>query len=402
MTKKRILLISRCPPWPLHLGDRLIIYHLAHELDLAGHEIDLLAFVNRTEDWAEQGEYDMYFRHVELIPEPVRSQASYLRRLLLPGGRWPKRAEESWSPEMWQAIERRLQAQQYDAIHLFGGVQVYEFFGVLGGQAAIITPYESFSLYLRRVIENLIVGEGFKLSPTNTKIRLQGMIARQFERFMFAPYQRTVVVSEADRDELHGINPALKIEVIPNGVDTYHFRPRPTKRIPALLFVGNYEYAPNVDAALRLAREIFPAVQAQVPGVRLWLVGNAPTPEMRLLASDAIRVTGRVPDVRPYLARAAAFVCPLRLGAGIKNKVLEALAMGCPVVATPISIDGIAVRHEYEALVADGAELPEAAVRLLRDEALRQKFSVNGRQLMEQHYSWASVAERYEALYDTL
>ncbi len=402
MTKKRILLISRCPPWPLYLGDRLIIYHLAHEFELAGHEIDLLAFTNRPEDWTEQGEYDMYFRHVELIAEPLRSQASYLRRLLLPGARWPKRADESWSPEMWGAIERRLQAQEYDAVHLFGGVQVYEFFGALGGRTAIITPYESFSLYLRRVIENLTVGEGFKFSPTNTKIRLQRLIARQFERFMFAPYQETVVVSEADWDELLDINPALKIVVIPNGVDTYHFRPRPTKRIPALLFVGNYDYAPNVDAALRLAREIFPAVQAQVPGVRLWLVGNAPTPEMRSLASDAIRVTGRVPDVRPYLARAAAFICPLRLGAGIKNKVLEALAMGCPVVATPISIDGIAVRHEHEALVADGAELAEAAVRLLRDEALRHKFSVNGRQLIEQHYSWASVADRYEALYDTL
>lgn len=401
MTKKRILLISRCPPWPLYLGDRLIIYHLAHELELAGHEIDLLAFTNRPEDLAEQGEYDMYFRHVELIPEPARSQASYLRRVVLPASRWPKRAEESWSPQMWRAIERRLKAEQYDAIHLFGGIQVYEFFGALAGRQAIITPYESYSLYLRRVLDKASVGAGVKLSLVHAKTYLQRMMARQFEHFMFAPYQKMVVVSEADRDELLGINPTLPVEVIPNGVDTYEFRPRPTRRVPALLFVGNYEYAPNVDAVLRLVHEIFPVVQAQIPEAHLWLVGNAPTPEMVALANDSIRVTGRVPDVRPYLARAAVFVSPLRLGAGIKNKVLEALAMGCPLAATPISIDGIAVRHEHDALVADDNKaLIEAAVRLLRDDDLRQKFSLNGRALIERQYSWTSTAQRYEALYD--
>src|SRR6185503_17760344 len=122
----------------------------------------------------------------------------------------------------------------------------------------------------------------------------------------------------------------------------------------------------NVDAAIRLATEIFPAVQARVPQVRLWLVGNAPPPALSAVANDSIRVTGRVPDVRPYLARASAFVSPLRLGAGIKNKVLEALAMGCPVIATPISLDGIAVRDAQEALVADGHAMIDGIVRLLQ------------------------------------
>src|SRR6185369_1254580 len=204
------------------------------------------------------------------------------------------------------------------------------------------------------------------------KNHIQFQIAQRFESFMFTPYADTVVVSNRDRDELVQINPALKVTVIPNGVDTYEFRPRPVQRIPALLFVGNYEYAPNVDAALRLATEIFPAVQARVPQVRLWLVGNAPPPELMAVARDAIRVTGRVPDVRPYLARASAFVSPLRLGAGIKNKVLEALAMGCPVVATTVSLDGIAVSDGLNAIEADGASMIDGIVRLLQDENLRK------------------------------
>jgi glycosyltransferase involved in cell wall biosynthesis len=322
--------------------------------------------------------------------------------MLLPGARWPRSADQSWSPAMWRAIQARLQAETYDVIHLFGGIQVYEFHHALGDMPTIITPYESYSLYLRRSIEAATVGEGLKPSPSRLVTHIQRIIARHFESFMFTPYRKTVVVSDRDRAELLGINPALQVEVIPNGVDTYEFRPRPTRRIPALLFVGNYEYAPNVDAALRLAREILPAVQAKIPEVRLWLVGNAPTPEMQALANDSIRVTGRVPDVRPYLARAGAFVSPLRLGAGIKNKVLEALAMGCPVVATPLSVDGIAVTDGHDALIADGDQLVENVVRILGDGDLQGRLSVNGRKLIESRYSWDHVAERYLSLYDQI
>lgn len=394
----RILLISRCPPYPLYLGDRLIVYHLADELEARHHHIDLLAFANRPEDWHEQDQYDHYFDHVELFPEPVRSQASYLKRLLLPGARWPRTAEQSWSPPMWRAIENRLAAGNYDAIHLFGGIQVYELIGALGGRPAIITPYESYSLYLRR----LIASQSTAYSLSSVQQSLQHVIARRFESWMFSPYRQTIVVSDRDRDELRTLNPRLSVEVIPNGVDLYEFRPRPVKRIPALLFVGNYEYAPNVDAALRLVRDILPQVQQRVPKIKVWLVGNAPPPELRALASDTVRVTGRVPDVRPYLARAGVFVSPLHLGAGIKNKVLEALAMGCPVVASPLSVDGIAVQNGHDAIIGGETEQVEGIIRLLQDPALQQTLLVNGRRLVETLYSWSTVAERYEALYRSL
>lgn len=395
----RILLISRCPPWPLYLGDRLIVYHLAEELEARKHELDLLAFADRPEDWQEQDKYDHLFNQVQLFKDPPRSKLSYVKRLVIPGSRFPTRAEQSWSPDMWRAIEQQLATKHYDAIHLFGGVQVYEFYGALNGRQAIITPYESFSLYLRRVIEAKDTRKGLRPFPTDIINHIQFQITQRFESFMFTPYKETVVVSERDRDELTRINPLLNVTIIPNGVDTYRFRPRPVKRIPALLFVGNYEYAPNVDAALRLATDIFPAVQARVPQVRLWLVGNAPPRELKELANDSVRVTGRVPDVRPYLARASAFVSPLRLGAGIKNKVLEALAMGCPVIATPISLDGIAVRNGQEVIAADGAAMIDGIVGLLQNEGLQSMLSINGRKLIESRYSWDHVAEQYEGLY---
>lgn len=385
-----LLLISRCPPVPLHLGDRLIVWHLARELAQRGYAIDLLAFAQRETDWQEIDEYRQFFRHVELFPEAPRRPRALLQRLLLPWARFPQSAAQAWSGAMWQAIEARLRSTTYDAIHLFGGVQVYEFAPLFRDLPALITPYESYSLYLKRLI-----AQGGGLAA-----RLQRRFAQHYERWMYTPYAGVVVLSPPDRDELHALNPALSLHVIPNGIDTDFFTPQDTPRDPAtLLFVGNYEYAPNVDAALTLVQRILPAVQQHNPQARAQLVGNAPPPEVRALHSASVEVTGRVPDVRPYLAQATAFVCPLRVGAGIKNKVLEALAMGLPVVASPLSVDGIAAQHGTHALIAPVESLADETLRLLRDPALQQRLAQQGAALIQARYSWSGVADRYEALY---
>ena len=397
---RQILLISRCPPYPLHLGDRLIIWHLARELSQRNTVIDLLAFTTRPEDRQEIDLYRGFFRHITLIDEPRRTQMSYLKRLVWPDARFPAQAAESWSPTMWTAIEQQLAQHDYDLAQLFGGVQVYEYRHVLRDLPAIIVPYESYSLYLRRMIE---ANEHSRKGVQRYAPTIQHWLARRFESFMFSPYDRTVVVSQRDKDELLGINPALNIEVIPNGIDLNDFQRHDSQREPAtLLFTGNYEYEPNVDAALRLAREIFPQVQSQIPEAKLWLVGNAPTPAMQALASESVLVTGRVPDVRPTLAQATIFVSPLRLGAGIKNKVLEALAMGCPLVATPLSVDGIAITHNHDALIADDVNFVSEITRLLGDTALQKTLADNGRTLIEQRYQWRQVADQYESLYQTI
>ncbi len=350
-----ILLISRCPPYPLYLGDRLIVYNLVRQLARRGHTIDLLAFSDRFEDIAERDQYSDLFRQISIVADPPRTSFDYALRLLRPNARFPRRAERAWSPTMWEAVRHQVTTNDYDLVHLFGGIQVYEYAHAVEPLPAIITPYESYSLYLRRVVESESPTSkgGFETRPYVQRIRerLELRAARSFESWMFTPYQRVVVVSDRDRDELRGLNPALPVEVIPNGVNLEYFQASEETRDPyALLFTGNYEYAPNVDAALHLARDLFPRIRERIPDAKLWIVGNAPTPEMEALASDAITVTGRVPDMRTYLERAAVFVCPLRLGAGIKNKVLEALALRLPVIATPLSVDGIAVRDGQEAL----------------------------------------------------
>jgi glycosyltransferase involved in cell wall biosynthesis len=393
-----ILLISRCPPYPLHLGDRLIVYHLARHLSQRGHRIDLLALDDGAAGMdaiAHRHRYTDFFHDIQIFPDSRRSLLRLARRAILPSERFPRSADSAWSPDLWNAA-RHAASQPYDLVHVFGGISVYEIAGALVHLPRLITPYESYSLLLRRERE-----------VTDDKLiaRVRLAVARRYESFMFAPYERVVVVSEADAAELRTLNPDYRVEVIPNGVDLAYFYPISTPRTPGrLLFVGNFSYPPNVDAALWMAREVLPLIRAARPDAILRLVGSDPPPELTALASPYIQLTGRVEDVRPEYAAADVFLCGLRVGAGIKNKVLEALAMSCAVVATPISADGIAITPDHHALIAppDPAAFAAAALRALADPDLRDRLGANGHHLIKMQYSWDRAAQQYEALYQQI
>ncbi len=389
---KSILLISRCPPYPLHLGDRLILWHLARELSRRGHAIDLLALYDRENDVEQTAEYADCFRHIELVPEPRRDAAAYLRRLLFRSTRFASSADRSFCPPLWRLIQTYLKRYNYDLAHCFGAVSVYDYYPLFAELPNLITPYESHSLYLRSAARQ---------GQLSARALLPAV--RRFESFMFSPFDRTVVISNTDKAMLLSLQPALEIEVIPNGIDLARFQPRGLERDPCtLLFVGNFDYEPNQDAVRVLVERILPRVRSQAPAAKLQLVGVNPPDWMRALANEHIEITGEVPDVTSHLARATVFVCPLRYGAGLKNKVLEALAMCVPVVATPLSVDGIKARDGESAIVAPIERIADETSLLLKDASLREGLSRNGRELIESEYSWERTADRYERLYNEI
>jgi glycosyltransferase involved in cell wall biosynthesis len=232
-------------------------------------------------------------------------------------------------------------------------------------------------------------------------------MAQTYERIMFRGYGAVVVLAEPDRRMLQTLSSDLPLHIIPNGVDVEYFTSSGNDFDPAtLIFFGNLEYEPNHDGARWLATEVFPRVCEQIPHAKLLLVGNNPPADLQQIASGsggAIEVTGRVPDVRPYLEQAAIFVSPLRIGAGIKNKVLEAMAMARPMVISPLSADGIdLVKGKHAEFAESTEEMAQKIVALLQSPEHCQQMATANRTFIEQHFTWRRVADQYEALYSNL
>ena len=201
-------------------------------------------------------------------------------------------------------------------------------------------------------------------------------------------------VSEAEAALFRARTGLGNIRALSNGIDFDFFDPEADfARLdeaargqgPILLFTGQMDYPPNIDAVTWFAREVLPLV----PQARFIIAGRAPTAEVRALASDRVAVTGAVPDIRSWLAAADLVVAPLRIARGIQNKVLEAMAMARPVVASPAAFEGIEAEPGRDLVVADGAEAMAAEIsRLLADRAARESLGAAARMLVTQCYSW--------------
>lgn len=229
--------------------------------------------------------------------------------------------------------------------------------------------------------------------------------AARFGRFEAEAYARAdelVVVTQRDADVLRGRNATLQPTVIPNGVDTVRFSPAP-KDISgsAIVFHGAMDYAPNVDAAQFLVRDILPIVRQRHPDARVVLAGRNPNAAVRELSAPNVSVTGELDSVAPVIQQATVYVCPMRVGSGIKNKLLEAMACGAAIVATPLATAGIGIQRGVHALIEDHAgSIASAVSDVLGDPQLRSGLGRAARELAEQR-SWSRCAEEFERVYLT-
>src|SRR5208283_3320077 len=182
---------------------------------------------------------------------------------------------------------------------------------------------------------------------------------RREEVAAFRSFDGVTFCSEADQARARHLVPSLTSAVVPNAVDVGYFRPSPAGPSPdgkTVLFFGAINYFPNVDGLLYLLREVWPLLARSHPEARLKIVGQAPTPQILAFRGPRVEVTGKVEDVRPHLAKAAVTVVPLRVGGGTRFKILEAMAMGRPVVSTSLGAEGILARPGEDILLADEPE----------------------------------------------
>ena len=384
--------MSRCLPLPRHRGDRLILFHLLRGLRARGHHCSVVALSEPSDDDSIRAASAALADVLEVVPERPRSGLAYLLRI---GAPFPSRASRAWHPEAWKAIVRLTRDHDHDIVHFLGGIQVYEHRDAVPGRVRLIHPYESYSWWLTRAIE---------AAPTRlAKVThwLRKSAARSYERRIYRGFDRVVVSTDRDERCLRSLLPGLPTAVLPLGVDLPS-EVVPVERRPesSVIFVGTLSYGPNVRAALRLVKDVLPRLREQVADAAVALVGADPPEAVRRLEGPRVRVTGTVPDVLPWLSRARVFVSALQDGAGMKSKVLEAMAAGTPVVATPMSCDGLDVRDGDHVLLADSPQdLANGAARVLRDDDLASRLARSARRLVEERYGWPTVVSRTEELY---
>jgi sugar transferase (PEP-CTERM/EpsH1 system associated) len=227
--------------------------------------------------------------------------------------------------------------------------------------------------------------------------RYEEAAARLFDRSLFISLEETVLFRQRICDR--------PITVLPNGVDTDYFSPMQRNVAfdgqPVIVFTGVMDYFPNVDAVTYFSQEVFPPVRKVIPQAQFYIVGRNPVRRVRELAyPPSITVTGAVPDVRPYLARAAVAVAPFRVARGVQNKVLEAMAMQLPVVGTSVAFEGIpATRNDGVRTANDPETFAREVVELLQgDKELRRQCGRQARRYVEQQHQWDSVGLQIERL----
>lgn len=226
-----------------------------------------------------------------------------------------------------------------------------------------------------------------------------------YEAAVAGAFDANFVVSALDGERLRGICPGVSTHVLANGVDVDYFtRSSPLAHAEAghLVMVSGMNWFPNRDAVMLMADSVWPVLSKSLPDAKLTIVGASPPQAILDLAARdrRVTVTGFVDDVRPYMERAQVYLCPMRDGGGTRLKILDALSMGVPIVATQMALEGIDVTPGTDVLVAnEPAEFVEQISALVADAALRSRLSDNGRRFVEQHFSWPVIRQHMEAAF---
>lgn len=394
----RILNITSRFPYPVISGAPLRTYNVLKRI-AREHEVYLLSFTETPEQVAGIEHMRTLCRAVQTVPlRPASALGRPLdaARFLLKG--IPPDLRTFYDPAMWERIARLTARVAFDVVQLEHSQVAFYLEALpkaLRSRAVLLFHDLDFSKYQQMLA----------LEPRRSRrlrFWLHGRLMQRWEPSYAAHFARCVTVSEAERRALLAANPRLQVEVSPNGVDTQAYQMLPESDVdgPALLFVGNMGYRPNIDAMAYFCGEVLPRIRQAIPGVELWIVGINADAEVQRLAGNGVQVTGRVEDVTPYYRRCAACVVPLRAGSGTRLKIMEAMALGRPVVSTSIGCDGLDVVDGEHLLIADDPEgFAAQTLRVLTDRPLRQALTHNARQQVVSRYDWEIVAQGLVEIY---
>jgi sugar transferase (PEP-CTERM/EpsH1 system associated) len=398
----KILIVSPWYPWPPFDGGRIRVLETLRYLS-RHHRVTFLATVMSVDEADDGGRLREICEHVET--SVLSPRAWPVARRLAKGllGRMPVVQNFYHDPRLAERVRQLTSRRDYDVIQI-------EFSYAASYVRAVDPSRTAKTVLSMHNVESLRFGrEG------NLGLRVDRRFAAAWDRAFHGLWEEQAIrtfdgivsVSELERAWVLARVPDALVELIPNGVDTEHFRPQAPPdpaAPPRIVFTGAMHYPPNVDAALWFTEQIWPRLRRLVPDLCFDIVGRNPDPKVVALGrTPGVVVTGEVADVRPYIARARGVVVPLRAGGGTRLKILEAMAMARPVVSTALGAEGLTIAPGENILIADDADGFAAHVLALLGSAERAAvLGQAGRDLVETRYRWSRCLEGLDRLYGRL
>ncbi len=402
---RKILVLTPQFPYPPQQGTALRNFNLIAGL-ARRHRVHLLSFGEAVGDRSPLHEL---CAHIWTVPAPQRSMRQRLQGLFF--SHLPDMAHRLASAQFRARLTEICEQEQPEVVQVEGIELAPYLLHIAERRNPCFRPLLVFDDHNAEYLLQKRAFETDRHIPSRWVAAAYSWIQwrrlQRYERQVCLIADRVVVVSEHDAQALRRLVPELEPSVVPNGVDfSFYSAPvlplsQPGPGPSDLVFTGKMDFRPNVDAVFWFVREVLPLIRRQAPEVRFWVIGKDPHPRLDPLRSDpAVKITGQVEDVRPYIAAAAVVVIPLRMGGGTRLKVLEAMAMGKAIVSTSLGCEGFDLSSGHELVIADSpAEFAAAVCSLLGEPARRQQLGEAARQFATR-YDWQMIIPKLEQVYE--
>ncbi|MBX3636489.1 MAG: TIGR03087 family PEP-CTERM/XrtA system glycosyltransferase [Rubrivivax sp.] len=387
----KILYLCHRFPFPPKRGGKIRPFNMIRHLQAAGHQVTVCSLA-RSEAEAEEGRgiapHCSAF-HMGLVREPVQ-WARMIVRLPLPT---PSSMGYFYSGQLAARVRELLATQRFDLIFVHCS-SVAQYVEHVQGIPKILDFGDMDS-------QKWLEYANYKPFPLSLGYRLEGRKMLWAEKRLARRFDLCTATTRAEWETLESYGTGAATDWFPNGVDAQFFSPTDGAYDPdTISFIGRMDYYPNQECMLRFCRETWPLLKQRRAGMKLLIVGADPSPAIRALGElPGVTVTGSVPDVRPYIRGSALMVAPLAIARGTQNKILEAMAMGVPVVTSRVAAGGVDAEADAHLLVADTPqELSAAILRLVENPAERARLANSGRERMLGHHSWPRSMQRLDAI----
>ena len=387
-------------PYPPSEGGQVRSYKLIKLLSKK-HDITLVSFSRQHNTQDQVNHMKQFCRKVIVIE---RGKAWTIQNILRAGfSRYPFLVSIYYSPKMKEILRLELEKGDYDLIH---------------AEMSYTLPYLPKEHNLPIIlVEQTIMSRIFLHQAKTDKrlwfrpfMRFDIAKMRRLEKYYWKKVDRVVTVSEEDAEVVKKVIPGLRVDVVPNGVgEDVSNLPKALHYNSNILYMGNYKWIQNWEAAELLAKEVFPLIKEKIPNARLILAGQSTTTDVKALKSDSLGISIlELKDddfngvVKAYL-NAGLFVAPMYAPGGTRLKILAAMAAMVPVVTTTIGAEGYGAKNNESILLGNSSkELAAMAVKVLEDKKLYQKVAINARDLVDKRFSWEPIAKKLETIYEEI